>query len=226
MKKRDRTRRAILEAGIDCLNESGFHALTLTRVTEKAGVTRGCLRYYFASLEALTLALAGYIGRAMWQSHVDAIADRPAGTSAIIFAVSLIGDARLDRFRTARMELTVAARTVPALHDAIAQSVEEIEIEKARLVDTIFDLPGVAQQPNFAAARDLAQLVEDWLFLQPLPAPATERRVAVRRALELALLAIWQAPGDAVVGERVVRPRRAAARLSTEAARRLVTGQA
>lgn len=225
MKKRDRTRRSILEAGIDCLNESGFHAMTLTRVTEMAGVTRGCLRYYFASLEALTLALAGYIGREMWQSHVDAIADRPAGTSAIIFAVSLIGDARLDRFRTARMELTVAARTLPALHEAIERSVEEIEIEKARLVDTIFDLPGVAQQPNFAAARDLAQLVEDWLFVQPLPAPAAERRAAVRRALEVALLAIWQAPGDAVVGERAARPR-AAARLSADAARRLAAGPA
>ena len=203
MKKRDRTRRAVLDAGIDCLNEAGFHALTLTRVTEQAGVTRGCLRYYFDSLESLTLALIEHIGREMWREHVAAIASRPAGTSAIIYAVSLIGDARLDRYRTARMELTVAARTLPSLSAAIDRSVAEIEIEKARLVDTIFDIPGVAQQPNFAAARDLAQLVEDWLFLQPLPEPAGVRRAAVRRALELALLAIWQAPGDAVAGAAV-----------------------
>lgn len=197
MRKRDRTRAAILDSGVDCLAEAGFHALTLTSITERAGVTRGCLRYYFSSLEALTCALADHIGRTMWDAHLSAIADRPAGTSAIIYAVSLIGDAQLDRYRAARMELTIAARTLPKLRAAIEESVEAIEIEKSRVVDAIFELPGVSQQQNFAAARDLAQLVEDWLFVQPLPAPAAERRQGVRQALEVALLAIWQGPDDA-----------------------------
>jgi len=198
VKKSEQTREAILNAAVDCLCEGGFHGLTLTRIAETAGVTRGCLRYYFSSLEDLSHALVDHVARAKWRRHVENIQTRPDRQDAIAYAVSLVADPVEDRYRIARMELTVAARTLPTLRAAIERSTEEIEVEKIRVIEELFEQPGVASQPNFMAARDLAALVDDWLFMQCLPAPAEGRREVILRAVALALFTIWRAPPGAL----------------------------
>lgn len=49
-------RAAILAAGVELLTRAGTAAVTHRQVAERAGVSHGAIRYYFASREALLLA--------------------------------------------------------------------------------------------------------------------------------------------------------------------------
>lgn len=192
------TRHAILEAAVDRLAIDGFHRLTLTGIASAAAVTRGCLKYYFGSLDALILALAPHVGWALWTNYVALHAAGSRQSDPIATAVALVGAEDRDRHRIARMELVVASRTMPALAAALHETADAIDREKCALVDHMFGEPGLSNQTNFRAARDLAQLIDDWLFVEVFAGDGEERRKGVLQALRLALYTIWKAPAGSL----------------------------
>ncbi len=191
--KSDRTRAAILEAGVDCLTLHGFHGATLIKVAEIAGLTRGAVQYYFKSAIDVHLALAEYVGGRIWDSYEERAAHPPAGRDRIEFAIDLVASPSEDRYRIARLELVAAARTIPPLAAALESSAAQVEARAKRFTGRIFGDPALADVPAFRAARDLAFLVNDWLFVHVFPGDRERRAADVLAALRIALHRLWRA---------------------------------
>ncbi|MFN3232906.1 MAG: TetR/AcrR family transcriptional regulator [Alphaproteobacteria bacterium] len=59
--KSDQTRRAILEAAIQCLAEAGYTKSTMTAIAKRAGLSRGAMQYHFETMQDVLLATIEYI---------------------------------------------------------------------------------------------------------------------------------------------------------------------
>ena len=192
--KSEQTRILILEAAVDAVGRYGIRGATLSRVAELAGVTRGCLQYYFVTSEDVVVALARHVGQQTWESYEARALHPPEGRDLIEFAIDLIANPAQDRYRVARLELLTAARTTPALRPVLIESARQVEEQAKRFTARLFGHPGLADTAQFRAARDLAALLDDWLPVQVFPDHRERRIEDVRAALRIALHTLWRIP--------------------------------
>ncbi len=204
--KSEQTRILILEAAVDAINQYGIRGASLSRVAECAGVTRGCLQYYFVTADDIIIALAHHVGRQTWQSYEARALNPPAGRDLIEFAIDLVANPAHDRYRIARLELVTAARTTPGLQPVLIESARQVEEQAKRFTGLLFGNSKLADTPQFSAARDLTALVDDWLTVQVFPDQREQRIENVRAALRVALHTLWRTQ-DLNGGPEPVRPR-------------------
>lgn len=126
------TRRRLIEAALQVLEEAGYANLTLSKVSQRAGVTNGAMQHHFASREDLLLALldavypvlqipferiaaAGLPVRERISQLVDelwAIYSRPIYLAVWDIALGARGDPKLwARVGSYQKEITVRMRT-------------------------------------------------------------------------------------------------------------------
>jgi len=134
-----------------------------------AGVTRGCLQYYFNTTEDILIALAQYVGRRNWEAYEAVALNPPEGRDLIEFAIDLVANPSADRYRVAHLELVTAARTMPVLRPVLEDSARQVEEQAKRFTSRLFGNAALADTPQFRAARDLTALVNDWLFVHIFP---------------------------------------------------------
>jgi AcrR family transcriptional regulator len=60
-KKREVTRKKVIQTAIDCIYREGFHAAHTNRIAEQAGVSWGVLQYHFGDKDGLLQAVIDYI---------------------------------------------------------------------------------------------------------------------------------------------------------------------
>jgi AcrR family transcriptional regulator len=192
--KSEQTRTLILEAAVDSINQHGIRGANLARVAELAGVTRGCLQYYFQTSDDILIALARYVGRRNWESYEALAQNPPAGRDLIEFAIDLVASPSNDRYRVAHLELLTAARTMPVLKPVLEESARQVEDQAKRFTAQLFGNAALADTPQFRAARDLTSLVNDWLFVHIFPSNREERMAEVLTALRIALHTLWRIP--------------------------------
>ena len=192
--KSEQTRALILEAAVDCLNQYGFHGTNIARVADLAGVTRGCLQYYFTTKEDVVIALAKHVARRNWEIYEAQASNPPAGRDLVEFAIDLVANPITDRYRVAHLELLTAARTTPVLRPVLQEVAQIVEAQAKRFTAQLFGNADLADTPQFRAARDLTALVNDWLFVQIFPDRRDERIAEVLSALRIALHTLWRIP--------------------------------
>ncbi len=192
--KSEQTRLLILEAAVDSVNLHGVRGANLARVAELAGVTRGCLQYYFMTSEDVLLAMARHVARRNWESYEAQALDPPAGRDLIEFAIDLVGSPATDRYRVAHLELLTAARTMPILRPVLEEGARLVEEQAKRFTGLLFGNAALADTPQFRAARDLTALVNDWMFVQVYPDEREARMAEIRAALRIALHTLWRIP--------------------------------
>jgi AcrR family transcriptional regulator len=218
--KSEQTRALILEAAVDCLNQHGFHGTNMARVADLAGVTRGCLQYYFTTKQDVVVALAKHVARRNWEVYESQAANPPAGRDLIEFAIDLVASPTTDRYRVAHLELLTAARTTPILRPVLQEAAQLVEAQAKRFTARLFGNPDLADTPQFRAARDLTALVNDWLFVQIFPDRRDERVGEVLSALRITLHTLWRLPsleGDVNLAKPRVRVKaRTASESSTQ----------
>lgn len=206
--KSEQTRALILEAAVDCINEHGFHGTNMARVADMAGVTRGCLQYYFTTKEDVVIALAKHVARRNWEIYESQASNPPAGRDLVEFAIDLVANPMTDRYRVAHLELLTAARTTPALRPVLQEVAQLVEAQSKRFTAQLFGNANLADTPQFRAARDLTALVNDWLFVQIFPDQREARIAEVLAALRIALHTLWRLPsleGEATLAKPRVR---------------------
>ncbi|WP_236795065.1 TetR/AcrR family transcriptional regulator [Amycolatopsis sp. GM8] len=81
--RRTATRTALLAAAADVVVEAGVRAVTLARVGERAGYSRGIVTHHFGSKQALLEALA----RSSQAGFVPGVAGRPPGLDRLLLLV-------------------------------------------------------------------------------------------------------------------------------------------
>jgi AcrR family transcriptional regulator len=190
--KSQETRALILEAAVDAIARDGIAGANLTNVARIAGVTRGCIQYYFATTADIVVALTQYVEDQNWKTYVASVERARGGRNLIEVAIDMVGQPIEDRYRAARLELIMAARTTPKLRPLLERAARDIEDAQRAFTDEMFGKPGIADTARFRGARDLTRIISEWMFLHIFPDDDRAERVdGVREALRVALHTLW-----------------------------------
>ena len=109
-----RTREQILDGAVAALVEFGYAGLTMARVQQAAGVSRGALTHHFGSMTEIAVAAIDHVADIQGAEIEQAIADGP-----LVDAVDVIHEITRRPTYIAGLQLWVAARTEPQLRDAL-----------------------------------------------------------------------------------------------------------
>lgn len=111
------TRRALLDATVECLVEYGYHGTTTTRVVERAGVSRGAQVHHFPTKTALVLAAVQHLATKRANGFIAGLHGSADWAGDLL---DLLWDAHQGPLFEASMELWIAARTDAELRDQVA----------------------------------------------------------------------------------------------------------
>jgi AcrR family transcriptional regulator len=142
------TQARLLDATIESLVELGWAATSTTEVVRRAGVSRGAQVHHFPTKEDLVLAALDYLLERRMRAFESAFADLPADQRSPANAMRLMFEHCFGETFEAWLELVMAARTDPAVHDRFVQ-LEERFFENA-LATFRGMFPNAAADPNFA----------------------------------------------------------------------------
>ncbi|QII04658.1 TetR/AcrR family transcriptional regulator [Rhodococcoides fascians A25f] len=106
------TRAKLLDAAIDSLVELGFAKTSTQEIARRAGVSRGAQLHHFPSKESLVIAAIEHLVDRRLSEILEAEPDPARGPE-------ILADAFSGPLFYAALELWVAARTDPALHEAM-----------------------------------------------------------------------------------------------------------
>lgn len=121
--RREEAEAALLDAAAELVAEQGLRALTLARVGERAGYSRGLVTHYFGSKQALVERLA----RAAQSGFVPGLGDLPPGLDRLLRLIDgyLAQQAKHERpLNRAFLLLWMEAATSPDLARLFADRTE------------------------------------------------------------------------------------------------------
>ena len=142
-------RQRLMEATVELLVERGFSGTTTTLVSERAGVSRGAQLHHFPTKNDLVVAAVAHLTEIRGSELEAAAARLPRGEGRTEAVVQMLGDHFGSPVFIAALELWVAARTDPALQEAVAPLEQRVGRETHRLtVELLGDdeaAPGVRE---------------------------------------------------------------------------------
>lgn len=116
-----RTRDLVLSAAVEVMVEHGYAGLTMQRVQTRAGVTRGALTHHFSSMRELAVAAVDHVARAQGAEIQGAV-----GTADPTALIDVLHEVTRRPTYVAGLELWVAARTDPALREALGPGARDL----------------------------------------------------------------------------------------------------
>jgi AcrR family transcriptional regulator len=114
------TRTRLLDATIDCLVELGWSGTSTTEVVRRAGVSRGAQVHHYPSKEDLVVAAVEHLCTRRMEEYRSAFQGLPPEKRTSEAAIDLLWNIWSGPTLGAWLELTVATRTEPALHQRFA----------------------------------------------------------------------------------------------------------
>lgn len=148
------TRVRILDAAADLLAEHGYRALSTLSVQRAAGVSRGALLHHFPTLGALIGELVGHLVTRNEAAVREAAAGLDHGADPALRALTALYESMARPAAQAEFELWAAARTDPALAEALRTAERKAGRDLRRVVDALFG-PDVVAHPRYPDVRDL-----------------------------------------------------------------------
>lgn len=155
--RRERTRKALLDATVEALSELGFAGTTTSEVQKRAGVSRGALLHHFPSKAELLVAAINHLiemrGREIAEraAELPETGDRP---QRIDGAMDLLWGSFTCSLFAVALELRNAARTDPELREALAPAELQIRERICAQSRELFG-PEIASRPGFETALDM-----------------------------------------------------------------------
>ncbi|WP_280240839.1 TetR/AcrR family transcriptional regulator [Nocardia abscessus] len=148
------TRAHILDAAADLLAEQGYRALTTLSVQRAAGVSRGALLHHFPTIGALIAELVGHLVARNEAAVREIAAGLGDGADPVLRALTALYESMARPAAQAEFELWAAARTDPALAEALRAAERKAGRDLRRVVDALFG-PDAVGHPRYPAVRDL-----------------------------------------------------------------------
>lgn len=152
--RRDETRRALLDAAVECLVEHGFAGTTTLEVQKKAGVSRGALLHHFPSKAELLVATIAHLAEMRGRDLKQRSAALPTGPARIDAVLELIWECFNGPLFQVGMELRAAARTEPELRDALTAAERDVHAKILAQAAALFG-PDISARPGFEPAMEL-----------------------------------------------------------------------
>lgn len=147
--ERSRAMRArLMDATIECLVERGFGGTSTTLISERAGVSRGAQLHHFPTKNDLVVAAVEHLTEVRGEELARAAAHVPTAhrTRDVL---RMLGDHFASPVFVAALELWVAARTDPALREAVEPLERKVGREAHRMTVQLLGVdesrPGVRE---------------------------------------------------------------------------------
>lgn len=125
------TRVRLLDATIDCLVELGWAGTSTTEVVRRAGVSRGAQVHHYPSKDDLVLAAIEHLLARRLEEYAAAFDQLPAERRTLAEGFELLWAQCFGPSFDAWLELAIAARRSPALHERF------VEVERRFAESTI-----------------------------------------------------------------------------------------
>ncbi|GAA1513783.1 TetR/AcrR family transcriptional regulator [Nocardioides humi] len=142
-------RQRLMDATVELLVERGFGGTTTTLVSERAGVSRGAQLHHFPTKNDLVVAAVSHLTAIRGSDLEAAVARLPQGEGRTEAVVQMLGEHFASPVFTAALELWVAARTDPSLHEAVGPLEQHVGRETHRLTVELLgadeSVPGVRE---------------------------------------------------------------------------------
>ena len=119
----EQTKKALLEATLDCLTENGYTGTSTTNVVKKAGVSRGALAHHFPSKSKLVAEAAAYLVNKRARYTIEQLKIVEPGENTIEGWTRLQWQA-YEKWFPANIEFMVAARTDPDLRQHFSEAID------------------------------------------------------------------------------------------------------
>jgi len=110
----------LLEATIECLVEHGWSGTSTTLVSQRAGVSRGAQLHHFPTKNDLVLAAVDHLASTRQTDLATRIAAFPPGPGRTRAVLRALAELFTGPLFLAALELWVAARTDPTLHEPVS----------------------------------------------------------------------------------------------------------
>ena len=119
--RRCRMRRRLMDATLDCLEDYGYHGASLSRILDRAGVSRGAWRHHYSSKKALIVSAARERLLAQAMEKAREMAPEVTGDADCLASVlDFIWESFYQgRYRNIWVELTLASRTDAQLRGSL-----------------------------------------------------------------------------------------------------------
>jgi len=131
------TRRQILEATVQCLDASGYGAMTNLRVADLAGVSRGAMMHHFPTRQALIIATVEFAYESLNQFRAEEMAKAPPGLDRYRLIMDLSFVTQRMPAGMALNEIRIGSRSDPEIRDAVTPMMSAISEDYVRLVSRI-----------------------------------------------------------------------------------------
>ncbi len=168
------TRESLVRAGVDCLVDGGWAAVTHRRVAARAGINAGLVHYHLGGLPGLRTAIAteavaplAWVPEARAQNFDDWLAE-------LASIVDDLGDHRREVILL--MTTMIGALSYPEVREVVGQSLATVRAEVRRALDTYRPDASAAHLDQLAAAivalldgAVLAAAIADTLPTAPTP---------------------------------------------------------
>jgi AcrR family transcriptional regulator len=186
--KSELTRQDTLDAAIRCIWRLGFADATTTEIAKEAGISRGAVLHHFPTRADLITAAIGTLGQRRMADFVSKLKAVSADTPEHAVGVEGYWAHLLTPDFVVFHELTVAARTDPALDASLRPIIHDIEQNWRAGVLELF--PEWKQAgARFDFAMDLAQfLMEGMALHRRVDASGDDRYARIRAFLTETLL--------------------------------------
>lgn len=176
--RKERTRRALLSATIECLVEVGYTATTTTEIVRRAGVSQGALFKHFPTKSALVAAATEQLFADLFVEFDRAFQRAKAHEEPIVAAVRGLWKIFCNKSLSAVYRLYAEAPNDPELLAVLRPVVARHEQNLSRFASALF--------PDIDASRQNRVLFDGIVFaMQGL---SLQRAVYVPRKTERALL--------------------------------------
>lgn len=177
-------RQRLLDATVECLVEYGYAGTTVTKIAERAGVTRGAQVHHYRTKADLVTAAIAYLADKLAEQAAADLSRLGQSEDLIGDALEMIWQVHQGPVFAASVEFWVAARTDPSLRDHVAK-LERSTI--ASLVDSGKEQVGsIADRPEYRhvlyTAMDVVRgiLISSWANPDPTQSEARWKRAKER----------------------------------------------
>jgi AcrR family transcriptional regulator len=197
-------RERLLDATIGCLVDYGYAGTTVTRVAERAGVTRGAQVHHYRTKDDLVTAAITHLASQSAEFGWSQIAGIGAADDPVGELLDILWDMHMGPTFTATVELWVAARTDDDLREHVA-AVEPVLLALLRDEADRNGAAAVIEDPAGARLLEATFTAMDamrGLMISAWHLPDRQRDARWRRARE-GLRAVF--PPNAEVSDMIAR---------------------
>ena len=178
------TRQKLLDAAVDILIEEGYAQLSATRVASRAGVTRGAQQHHFPHKATLVSEALRHLAERVLAESTESIKKVPKGKARVRRVLDVLLEHFNGQLFAAMLEISLAARHHPELHDALQDATETavgpglFAMLRETLGDEIVDQPDFSQRlaMAYSVTRGLGvlhllgytqdQVTQQWKFMR------------------------------------------------------------